>query len=96
MKKTLFLISILCACEITVWAQAAGNILYGGSRRRTSGVTTGNLSATEPKDSVPASFVEANVLMNVKADEYLAVFALAQEAPTLLDGNEKIAAQIKE
>jgi uncharacterized protein YggE len=96
MKRTLFLISIICVCESAVWAQEAGNIVYGTSRRRTSGVTTGNLSATEPKDSVPAAFIEANLLMNVKADEYVAVFALAQEGPTMLESNEKVAAQLKE
>lgn len=96
MKKTLILISIIWVCEFAVWAQEAGNIVYGASRRRTSGVTTGNLSATEPKDSVPVAFIEANVLLNVKADEYVAVFALAQEAPTVPESNEKIAAQLKE
>jgi len=96
MKTTLFLISIICACELAICAQEAGNSVYGGSRRRSSGAITGNLFATEPKDSVAASFVEANILMNVKADEYVAVFALAQEGPTLLESNEKIGAQIKE
>ena len=100
MKRTLFLVSILCACELAACAQEAGNIVYGAPRRRTSGVQTpavtpGNLSAVEPKGSVPAAFIEANVLMNVKADEYLAVFGLAQEGPTLLDGNAKMAGQIQ-
>ena len=96
MKRTLFLISIICVCEITAWTQEAGNIVYGSSKHRTSGVTMGNLSALEPKGSTPVSFIEANVLMNVKAEEYLAVFALAQEGPTLLDSNQKVAAQINQ
>jgi uncharacterized protein YggE len=101
MIKSLFLISIFCACELAAFAQEAGNMVYGNGRRRTSGAeawagTPGNLSTVEPKGSVPVGFIEANILLNVKADEYLAVFALAQEGPTLLDGNMKIAAQIKE
>src|SRR5436309_137871 len=96
MKRTLLLISIICASTLTLWSQEAGNAVYGRSGRRTSGVTTGNLFAAEPKESAPASFIEANVLMNVKADEYLAVFALAQEGSTLGDASEKAAAQTKE
>src|SRR5438128_9754729 len=97
MKRTLFLVAMISVCEMTAWTQEAGNSVYGAaSRRRTSGVATGDLSASEPKDSAPASFIEANVLMNVKADAYVAVFALAQESATLLDGNQKMAAQIKE
>jgi uncharacterized protein YggE len=45
---------------------------------------------------MPLSFIEANVLLNLKADQYQAVFALAQKGPTLLEGNEKLAAQTKE
>src|SRR5205085_6395195 len=58
--------SILCACELGLSAQEAGNQLYGGSRRRTSGVVTGNLFAAEPKEAARTTFIEANVLMNVR------------------------------
>jgi uncharacterized protein YggE len=96
MKKAWVLLCILWAFEFALPAQEAGNIVYGGSRRRTSGVTTGNLSGTEAKDATPVAFIEANLLMNVKADEYVAVFALAQEAPTVPETNDKIAAQLRE
>ncbi|MEW6210040.1 MAG: SIMPL domain-containing protein, partial [Acidobacteriota bacterium] len=48
------------------------------------------------KDSIAAYYVEANVLMNMKADEYIAVFGLAQEGPTLADANQKMDAQLKQ
>jgi uncharacterized protein YggE len=78
----------------TVLAQEAGNSVYGGSRRNTSGVSVGTLSGLDPKDGAIAYFVEANVLLNVRADEYLAVFALAQEGATVPEGNTRIDAQI--
>ncbi len=40
--------------------------------------------------------MDAYVLMNLKADQCQAVFALAQEGPSLLAGNEKLASQTKE
>jgi uncharacterized protein YggE len=96
MMKMMLTLFLLCAAAASAPAQEAGNASYGGQRRRTSGVTVGNLSSTEPKDSVQSTFIEANVLMNVKADEYLAVFGLAQEAPTIVEGNRKLDAQIGE
>src|SRR5437899_6238518 len=78
------------------WSQAAGNAVYGSPRNRTSDVTTGNLSSVDPKDSSQNYFIEANVLMNVRADEHVAIFALAQEGPALQEANGKIAAQVNE
>ena len=45
---------------------------------------------------MPISFIEASVLLNLKADAYQAVFALAQEGPTLPEGNAKLTAQAHE
>jgi uncharacterized protein YggE len=96
MKKILLLLIIIGACEFAVPAQESGNIVYGTAKRKTTGVALGNLYAIDQKDSVHSSFIEANVLMNVKADEYLAVFGVAQEGVTLLDGNKKIDAQVND
>jgi uncharacterized protein YggE len=96
MKRTWFLISILALSPFALNAQATGNIVYGNPRAQSTGVATGDLFAVEPKGSVPVSFIEANVLLSLKADQYQAVFALAQEGPTLLEGNEKIAAQTRD
>jgi uncharacterized protein YggE len=96
MKLTWFLISIIVLSQLALTAQEGGNSIYGAPKARSTGPVTGDLFASEPEGSVPVSFIEANVLMNVKADQYQAVFALAQEGPTLLEGNEKIAAQTKD
>jgi uncharacterized protein YggE len=96
MKKIFLLLIIICACEFTAPAQDSGNSVYGTAKRKTSGVVVGNLYAVDQKDSIQSSFIEANVLMNVKADEYIAVFGVAQEGVTLLEGNKKIDAQVND
>ncbi len=96
MKKILLLLILICACEFAARAQESGNSVYGTAKRKTSGVALGNLYSVDQKDSVQSSFIEANVLMNVKADEYLAVFGVAQEGVTLLEGNKKIDAQVND
>lgn len=98
MKRIWFLLTLLCISELSAPAQNAGNSVYGAaaSLRRTTGVSLGELNGADPKDSVPSSYIEANVLMNIKADEYLAVFGVAQEGATLPEGRQKIDAQIKQ
>lgn len=95
MKRGLLLLLAITLARIA-WSQAAGNTIYSGARNRTSGVTTGNLSSVDPKDSSQNYFVEANVLMNVRADEYVAIFAVAQEGPSLQEANSKITTQVNE
>ena len=96
MKRALLLGLIVCTASLAVCAQEAGGSVYGKTGRKTSGVVLGNLTTVDPKDSVAAYYVEANVLMNVKADEYMAVFGLAQEGPTVPDGNQRIDTQLKQ
>src|SRR5450759_528606 len=96
MKHTWLFISVILLGTFPLGAQEAGNIVFGSSRGRSTGVVTGDLFGVEPKGSVAVLFVEANVLLNLKADQYQAVFALAQEGPTLAESNEKIVAQARE
>jgi len=96
MKKAVLAVLIVGAVALTVRAQEAGSSVYGKTGRKTSGVALGNLSSIDPKDSVTNYFIEANVLMNVKADEYMAVFGLAQEGASVVDGSQKLDAQLKQ
>jgi uncharacterized protein YggE len=96
MKKIMLLLLLICTCKFVVPAQESGNSVYNAGKRKTSGVATGNLYSADSKDVVPSSFLEANVLMNIKADEYLAVFGLMQESATILDGNKKMDVQIND
>ena len=76
--------------------QEAGNRgVYGRSTERkspSSGVTYG----TENKDLVPVQFIEAYVVLNAAPDEFVAVFGAAQEAPTAVESNQKVNAQIEQ
>ena len=97
MMKTCLLFIALAICAGSCFAQEAGNVAYGGNKRpKTSGVALGNLYSVEPKDSVVSTYLEANTMINAKADEYVAVFGLSQEGPTLTDCNAKMDQQIKE
>jgi uncharacterized protein YggE len=96
MKKIVQLLFLICACGSVALAQESGNSVYNNAKRKTSGVVTGNLYGLEAKDTLATPFIEANVLLNVKADEYLAVFGVMQESPTVLEGNKKVDAQVGE
>jgi uncharacterized protein YggE len=85
------------ACAVSAFAQERGNVAYSDNRRpKTSGVALGNLYSVEPKDSVVCTYLEANTMINAKADEYVAVFGLSQEGATLADCNARMDTQIKE
>ena len=96
MKATHLLLFIILLSQLALRAQIAGNLVYGAPKAPSPGPATGELFAAEPKGSVPVSFIEASVLLNLKADAYQAVFALVQEGPTLPEGNEKLTAQVRE
>lgn len=91
--KTIYLLFLILACGLTCVAQEAGNRQYGGANRRTS-PTTGVLFGTENKDLVPAQYIEAYVLLNSAPDEFVAVFGVAQEAPTAAESNSKVNTQL--
>ena len=87
MKNLLQSIACLIIGATIVVGQEAGNRTYGTTRRKPA-VNTGVLTATfDGKSQV--YFVEANVLMNVKADSFVAVFAVVAEAPTSAESNSK-------
>lgn len=91
MKKSSFLIVLVLLCSVFVSAQESGNRAYNTQRRKpltNSGIVSGMVNNRE------VHFAEANVLMNVKPDAFLAVFAIVQEAPTSAESNNKVNASI--
>ncbi len=87
MRKIFLIFSLLFFANSIGFAQESGNRNYNQQRRKptqNSGVLTVNING---KDYY---FVEANVAMNVKADAYVAVFGLSQEAMTAAESNDKI------
>lgn len=80
------------------FAQASGNIGYseGGGNRRAEQNEAAKRSSNAAPPSSTSMFVEASVLMNVKADEYVAVFGIAEECVTVPECNQKMDATVRE
>jgi len=94
MKKVFFSLLILCSFPVPAWAQVSGNIGYGDGR----GSSRAEQFERAKRVPLPAefpptattSFVESNVMMNVRADEYVAVFGVSQSGTTLAEASEKM------
>ncbi len=75
-----------------------GSAVYGQSNARARAEQAERAKRILTKDDLPttptSSFVDANVLMNVKADEYVAVFAIAREGKEVGDCQTKMEATI--
>jgi uncharacterized protein YggE len=90
---------LLITCSQQTPAQVSGNIAYSSSGGRTRAEQNDRALHTLSKEELPptrsSSFVEANVLMNVKADEYVVVFGIMHEGQTLAECGKKMDATIK-
>ncbi len=98
MKSALVLLAVLILPPLAsaqesgnrIYQPESGNQIYGTSQSNAGNVPlAGDLLLYDPKDMAPSPYVEASVLMNVKPDAFVAVFAIAQEAPTAADSNRK-------
>jgi uncharacterized protein YggE len=94
----LYLFAILMTCPHQAPAQVSGNIAYSSSGGKARAEQTDRASHHLTKEELPptgtSSFVEANILMNVKADEYVAVFGIMHEGQTLNDCGKKMEATL--
>ncbi len=99
MKRTLILFLLTITGAAAVFAQASGNIGYaqgGGNARAEQNEKSKRVPVQgEAPPSATTMFVEASVLMNVKADEFVAVFGVAQECATVPECNQKMDATIE-
>ena len=75
--------------------QVGGNIGFSqtAGKARAEQRERANREQDKPPTTT-STFVEANVLMNVKADEYVVVFGIVQEGETLADCNQKMNATV--
>ena len=98
MKRATILFLLTISNAGLVFAQASGNVNYsqgGGSSRAEQNER--NKRAIAKDDQPPtatAMFVEASVLMNIKADEYVASFAASEECVTVPECNQKMDATL--
>ena len=80
-------------------AQVSGNASFGQSGGRAAVEQREHSKHVIAKDDHPPSatsmFVEANILMNVRADQYVALFAIAHEGETLAECSRKMDATLK-
>lgn len=99
--RTLFFLPFVLAAQTSVsFGQASGNIAYAQPDGRTRAEQNERAKRLLPPAEMPPGsntmFLDASVLMNVKADEFVAVFGLSLDGPTVLDCNQKMDAVIRE
>jgi uncharacterized protein YggE len=98
MSKALLISLIYVSSAAACFAQASGNVAYsqtGGQRQAEQNER--NKRAISQLDAPPTAntmFVEAGVLMNIKADEYVAIFAVNQECATVPECSQQMDATV--
>jgi uncharacterized protein YggE len=95
MKKSIFVVlAVFLAGPDPCRGQVGGNIGYSQSGARGRAEQQERTRRALPEQDLPPSktstFVEADVLMNVVADEYVAVFGISQEAETVAECSRKM------
>lgn len=92
--RNLITVLIVIAGYGVCFAQASGNISYsqsgGKERAKQNERNKRALSQSEAPPNSASMFVEASVLMNLKADEYVAVFGVSQECGAVPECNQKM------
>jgi uncharacterized protein YggE len=90
MKKVYLVLSLMFFVNLVSFAQERSNAsTYGGETKVT--LATGDLSSIETnKDVTEVYFLEATVLMNIKADEYIVSFGVQGEGKTSLQSEQMV------
>ena len=93
------ILTVLFAFPALCHAQVSGNVGYAQNGGKARAVQNERNKRVLTKEEMPptgtSTFVEANVLMNVRADEYVAVFGVLQEGETVAECSRKMDATIK-
>src|SRR5438128_779834 len=99
MKRAFFVLAVLFFVNTICFGQVSGNQVYNPNPQPTPYRTASSyLALTEPNtdQQVQVYFLESSVLMNLKADEYNAVFGVAQEGKTAQESEQKVDAVIQQ
>jgi uncharacterized protein YggE len=98
MKRIVSVVLFAAAGAGVCFAQASGNVSYsqsgGSARAEQSERAKRTLTKEEMPPSGTAMFVDASVLMNVRADEHVAVFGINEECATVPECNQKMDATV--
>jgi hypothetical protein len=99
MKTPILCVAILAASLADCFGQASGNIAYSQSSGKARAEQNERAKRAPDPGQMPlgsnSMFLEASVLMNLNADEYVAVFGLSQEGSTVSECNQKLDAVIE-
>ena len=100
MKISLLLALGLLVQSTECFSQVSGNMAYSQPYGKLRPAQNERDKRLLPQSEMPpgsnSMFVEASVLMNVLADEYVAVFAVAQEGATPVECNQKMDAVLRQ
>lgn len=100
MKRTLIILLTILASPGISLAQASGNVGYsqsgGSTRAKQNERNKHSLQQAEFPPNASSMFIEASVMTNVKADEYVAVFGVLQEGASVAECNQKMDATANE
>jgi uncharacterized protein YggE len=100
MKPLWILVAVLASVPGICRGQHGGNVTYSDSGGRGRAETTERnnriLSDNELPPTSTSTLVDASVLINVKADEYVAVFGLSQIGETVAECGRKLDATVRE
>ncbi len=95
-----FALVLFLVCPGLCRGQVSGNLAYSesGAKGRAEQRERSKQALPEPErpPSGTSTFVDADVLMNVKADEFIAVFGISQEGETVAECSQKMEAVVRE
>ncbi len=98
MKRTLPAFLFLMTSAAVCFAQASGNIGYSQSGGQARAEQNERAKRVQTKEEMPPTatsmFLDASVLMNVKADEHVAVFGVSEECVAVPECNQKMDATV--
>src|SRR4051794_18406266 len=96
---SLLVLAVLPTFPAPIDAQVGGNSVYGQATAKARAEQVERANRTLARDDHPPSptstFVEADVLLNQKADAFVAVFGVSHEAETLAESGRKMDATLK-
>jgi uncharacterized protein YggE len=99
-KCSLTILLGLFAFPSLCFGQASGNIGFSQGSGKAGAEQNEKAKRVLTKEEMPptstSTYVEANILMNVPADEYVAVFGVAQEGESVAECGRKIDVTIKQ
>lgn len=97
MKRAFFLLLCLTVPAAVCRAQASGNVAYSQQGRPSGQAEQRELNKrVQDTGSASALLIDAAVLMNVRADEHVAVFGVMQECASVPECTQKVDAAVAE